>query len=171
MSGNNLVGRFIQNSTIGPRFNIASLVGGETSLEEPRVSYDATNNIWMVSWVGRNSNALTRTGHYIPLAPGTLNGGTTALRPAQSFALSYYGTHDLACATPDVAIDPNFRQTTNCGIVSGIGRLGGTSMRLDTILLESTPPWIGGGGGLDNHAAATLTIDNDDPISSIVSHQ
>ncbi len=172
VSGSKVVGRFIEGSNVGTRFDIGTTIGNELVVAEPKVAYDQTNNLWMVSWLGAAQSGPTTVvlkNRTIPLAPGTLNGGATALAPVQTVTLSQGDIHDFACANPDVAVDPNFRQITNCAIVSSGRRSGSSSMKLSTILLESTPPWIGGGGGLTNTADELLTVDADDPISTITS--
>jgi hypothetical protein len=157
MSSNRLHGRFIQGNSVGEKFIIGTADAGAV-LNDPNVVYDVINGVWVVNWLHVSTQGTTSKTRAL-----AYNAGNNTARDVAFYEIDAPGRDvtDLACAPPNPGqlINRNIRAQTFCGVVTSDGRLGTNSMQFDSLQLEGTPPWLGGGGALTNQALASLTVD------------
>ena len=166
LSGDEVVGRFIEGTTVGNRFSIAPKPFGDNFWFGPKVAYEAGTKTWVVSYTSENSVTHVRRNRYLALSQGTLGVPPIPLTAPKLHPANRL--HDLACNN-DPNQDPNFVIRSSCAIVESTEQSSGTPLELNTIILESTPPWIGGGGGFSNTETKVLIVDRDVPTSTITS--
>ena len=154
--GSSIRGRFVQDSTIGDEFVIATQ-GSDTA--SPAATYEPKYDHWLVSWDEGN------TVNYVPLSAGGevlldkqgLGPGATHDPLYESVSFTDLNNHDLACST-----EVGGKDYAQCAIVAA----NDDDLFLQPLYMEDVSPFL---GSIEIVTDTVMLVDADVPTSTIVS--